>query len=76
MRTTINLTPEAYHIARAVARDRNQTMSEVISDFVTGGNQPAPVGELKFSAAGFPMLEIGGRVTSEDVRRILDLDDE
>ncbi len=74
MRTTINLSPEAYHIARAVARDRNQTMSEVINDFVTAVHQTSLVEEKTLSAAGFPLLSIGRRVTSEDVRQMIDDD--
>lgn len=75
MRTTIDLTPEAWHLAKAVAREREQSLGQVVSDFilrvpVTPDPLPAR------SEAGFPLLRIGRVITSDDVRRVIDEDSE
>ena len=77
MRTTIDLTAEAYHLAKAVARERNASLGSVVSEFIL---QPAPAaqagggGKKRRSAAGFPIFSSGKRVTSDDVRALLDED--
>jgi hypothetical protein len=73
MRTTIDLSPEAYHIAQSVARERNLSMGKVVSEFILKrvGDGVQPLGR---SAAGFPLFASGKRITSEDVRDLLDED--
>ena len=77
MRTTIDLTAEAYHLAKAVARERNASLGTVVSEFIL---QPVPAaktgarGQKRRSAAGFPVFSSGKRVTSDDVRAILEED--
>ena len=73
MRTTIELNTEAYHIAKAVARERNQSLGKVVSEFILQrGNRGAP--EPAHSRAGFPVFSSGKRITSEGVRALLDED--
>ena len=75
MRTTLELTEEAYHVAKAVARERNLSLGKVVSEFILqrpdSGQEPLP---QRRSAAGFPLFASGRRVTSEDVRALLDED--
>jgi hypothetical protein len=71
VRTTIDLAPEAWHLAKAVARERNQSLGKVVSEFIlrstgTAETQPA------HSAAGFPIFASGKTITSEDVQTLLD----
>jgi hypothetical protein len=73
MRTTIDLAPEAWHLAKAIARERNQSLGKVVSEFIlrTPGTAAAPPAR---SAAGFPVFASGKTITSEDVETLLDED--
>lgn len=73
VRTTIELSPEAYHVAKAVARERNQSLGKVVSDFILK-RAAARIPESAVSRAGFPVFASGQRVTSEDVQALLDED--
>ena len=75
VRTTIDLVPEAWHLAKAIARERNQSLGKVVSEFIlrpTGAATPLPT----HSAAGFPVFASGKTITSEDVEILLDEDSE
>jgi hypothetical protein len=69
MRTTIELTEEAYQIAKTVARETGQSLGSVVSKFITESSAaprgPEPTGVL-------PVFRCIRRVTSEDVRAIED----
>jgi hypothetical protein len=73
VRTTIELRPEAWHLAKAVARERNQSPGEVVSDFILLRGGSAPL-QITHSVAGFPVFSSGKRISSEDVQRLLDED--
>ena len=75
MRTTLELTAEAYHIAKAVARERNKSMGNVVSEFILERSQPVGEKPASRSAAGFPVFSSGRKITSEDVRALLDEDE-
>lgn len=78
MRTTIDLTPEAYHLVKTVSQERKQSMGAVVSEFIVGPiltkSQPSLV--LGVSSAGFPTFSGGMRRTNEDVKAMLDEMDE
>ena len=78
VRTTIELTPEAWHLAKAVARERDQSLGKVVSDFILRANTPAPHPERspETSPAGFPLIRVGRAITSDDVSRLIDEDTE
>ncbi len=74
MRTTIDLTPEAHHLAKSVARERNQSMGAVVSEFIVG---PATEKRsehivLGVSKAGWPTFNSGKRITTEEVKAMID----
>jgi len=71
VRTTLDLTEEAYQIAKTVARENNRSLGRVVSDFITGqlghpANAPREDGE------GFPTFRCSRRVTSADVKALDD----
>jgi hypothetical protein len=73
VRTTLDISDEAYYIAKAIARDQNRSLGRVVGDLIllsanSGKGQP-----LKMSDYGFPVFRCTRPVTSEDVRA---LDDE
>ena len=72
MRTTIDLTQEAYHVAQIVARERKLSLGKVISEFILHREpRELPAGR---SAAGFPVFASGKKVTSADVKSMMDED--
>lgn len=74
MRTTVDLSDEAYQAVKAVARDRNESMGRVMSEMIMKGvHGPADkVGKIRM-VNGWPVVSYGGRmITSEDVRKIQD----
>ena len=73
MRTTLDIDDDAYRIAKAISRDKDQglgrTISEIILDFARPKEAPASRVVVK---DGLPFIRVGRVVTNEDVRRILD----
>ncbi len=76
MRTTLDISDEAYYIAKAIARDQNRSLGRVVGDLIlksakgVHGGSGAPIG---MSDYGFPTFRCTRPVSSEDVRA---LDDE
>ena len=69
MRTTVDLTDEAYHIAKTVARETGRSLGAVVSKFIT---ESSAVPRGPESQATLPVFRCVRRVTSEDVRAIED----
>ena len=76
MRTTLDLTPEAYHLAKAVARERKQSMGAVVSDFIVHPSEERHSGQIIYgtSKAGFPTFRVVGAkpITTEDVKAMME----
>ncbi len=73
MRTTLDLSDEAYALAKSIAHEQNlglgRTISKIIIDYAHAPHAVLPDITLE---NGLPVVSIGRRVTSEDVRAILD----
>ena len=73
MRTTIDLPDDLHRVAKALAHDRRQTLSEAVAEIMRrgiGAKHP-----LNFSVdpnTGLPIVRGGPLVTSEDVRSLED----
>ncbi len=68
VRTTLDISDEAYYIAKAVAREQKRSLGNVVSDFITA--KRAAGGELEAdipAQAGFPTFRCIRRVTTGDV---------
>ena len=75
VRTTLDISDDAYQIAKTVAREQKRSLGTVVSDFITGRlGQPAPAPESSTAGGGFPTFRCIRRVTSEDVRALEDDD--
>lgn len=76
MRTTLDLSDEAYNLAKAIAREKDQglgrTVSEIILEFAKPKNPPASRIVVK---DGLPFIHVGRVITNEDVRLVLDESD-
>ena len=69
MRTTLDLTDEAYHLAKAIAREKDQSLGRTISELILARSVAAP--ELAF-VKGVPVVRFGRPITSEDVQAVLE----
>ena len=74
MRTTIDISDEAYHIAKTVAREQKRSLGSVITEFIVAKYEASDSASLSPSAGTpFPTFRCIRRVTSADVGA---LDDE
>jgi hypothetical protein len=74
VRTTLDISDDAYQIAKTVAREQNRSLGRVVSDFITGqlGVLPPASPGISVEDEVFPTFRCGRRVTSEDVRALED----
>jgi hypothetical protein len=76
MRTTLELTPDAYHLAKSVARERKKSMGAVVSEFIVRPVTEERTGEIIYgvSSAGFPTFRVVGAkpITTEEVKAMID----
>ncbi len=73
MRTTIDLPADLHEIARSIARDRSQTLSEAVADLLRRGlSRDASLRVEPDPLTGLLVLHGTGPVTSEDVRALED----
>jgi len=74
MRTTINLEPEAYRLARAIATQRHESLGKVLSESILNQfrtNERASE-EFRIDSDGFPRLTLGRVITPEDVAEAIE----
>jgi hypothetical protein len=73
MRTTLDLSDEAYNLAKAIAREKDQGLGRTISDIILEYAMPkVPPPSRVVLQDGLPFIRVGRVITNEDVRRILD----
>jgi hypothetical protein len=73
VRTTVDLPEDLYYLARAIARDTSRSLSATIADLMRRGLAEAKTAEVSRSVrTGLPVVRLGARITSEDVRAIQD----
>jgi hypothetical protein len=75
MRTTLDLTDEAYQLAKSIARDKNiglgKAVSEIIVDFANPIPRTRKYGEI-YLEKGIPVISMHRVITSEQVAALLD----
>ncbi|MEX1023336.1 MAG: antitoxin [Dehalococcoidia bacterium] len=77
MRTTVDLPEDIHRKASAIARDTSRTLSETVADLLRQAiERPANAEITRSKVTGLPVLSIGRVVTSEDVRRLEEEEDE
>ena len=73
MRTTIDLTDEAYHLARAIAHERNESLGKVVSELILGPRKAKSARiVIPDDPHALPKVYFGRRITSDDVRNLED----
>jgi hypothetical protein len=73
VRTTLDISDEAYYLAKAIARDQNRSLGRVVGDLILQSAKGPKGASIEMSDYGFPVFHCTQPVTSEDVRA---LDDE
>ena len=73
MRTTLDISDQAYYLAKAIARDQNRSLGRVVGDLILQSCKGGQGTSIEMSDYGFPTFRCVRPVTSEDVRA---LDDE
>ncbi|MBC8065359.1 MAG: hypothetical protein H7Y17_11045 [Chlorobia bacterium] len=71
MRTTIDLPADAYHIAKAFAKERKMSLGKAIAELII---RPTPNDEPIRTVNGWPVLHAGRVLTPEIVRELIDED--
>ena len=73
VRTTLDISDEAYHIAKAIARDQNRSLGRVVGDLILQSSKGTKGASIEMSDYGFPTFRCARPATTEDVKA---LDDE
>ena len=73
MRTTLDISDEAYYIAKGIARDQKRALGQVVGDLILQSVRGTRDASITMSDYGFPTFRCSRPVTSEDVKA---LDDE
>jgi hypothetical protein len=74
VRTTLDISDEAYFIAKAIARDQNRSLGRVVGDLILQSAKGAAGASIGMSDYGFPTFRCARPVTSEDVHATDDED--
>jgi predicted CopG family antitoxin len=73
MRTTIDISDEAYYTAKAIARDQNRSLGKVVGDLILkNANGSSEGAVITMSDYGFATFRCIRPVTSEDVKALED----
>jgi hypothetical protein len=73
VRITLDISDEAYYVAKSIARDQNRSLGRVVGDLILQSSKGGKGASIKMSDYGFPTFRCSQPVTTEDVRA---LDDE
>jgi hypothetical protein len=72
VRTTLDISDEAYYIAKAIARDQNRSLGRVVGDLILQSAKGSKSASIKMSDYGFPAFRCARPVTTEDVKALDD----
>ena len=74
VRTTIDIPDEPYYIAKAIARDQDRSLGQVVGDLILQAAHTEKGATIQMSDYGFPIFHCTRPVTSEDVKALEDED--
>lgn len=70
VRTTLDISDEAYYIAKAIAQDQNRSLGKVIGDLILRSVKETRGANIQMSDYGFPTFRCARPVTSADVKAL------
>ena len=70
MRTTLDISDEAYYLAKAIARDRHNSLGRVVGDLILQSSKGAKGASIEMSDYGFPTFRCTRPVTTDDVKAL------
>lgn len=70
VRTTLDISDEAYYIAKAIARDQNRSLGRVVGDLILQSSKGSKGALIEMSDYGFPTFRCARPVTTEDIRAL------
>jgi hypothetical protein len=73
VRTTLDISDEAYYLAKAISRDQKRSLGSVVGDLIMQSTNGRKGASITMSDYGFPIFHCTRPVTTEDVKA---LDDE
>ena len=76
MRTTLDLTPEAYELAKSASKEHKKSMGALVSEYIVWQAAEKPTGQIIYgtSSAGFPTFHVVGAkpITPEEVKALME----
>jgi hypothetical protein len=72
VRTTLDISDEAYHLAKSIARDQNRGLGRVVGDLILQAARGAAESSIRMSDYGFPVFQCTHIVTTDDVQALDD----
>jgi hypothetical protein len=72
VRTTLDIPDEPYYLAKAIARDLNRSLGQVVGDLILQAAHGAKAATIEMSDYGFPTFRCSRPVTTEDVKALED----
>ena len=72
VRTTLDIPDEPYCIAKAIARDQNRSLGQVVGELILQAAHSGKGASIQMSDYGFPIFHCTRPVTSEDVKALED----
>jgi hypothetical protein len=70
VRTTLDISDEAYYIVKAIARDQNRSLGRVVGDLTLQSSKGAKGASITMSDYRFPISRCTRPVTTEDVKAL------
>lgn len=70
VRTTLDISDEAYYLAKAIARDQNRSLGKVVGDLILQSVKGAKGAPIQMSDYGFPIFHCTRPVTTADVEAL------
>ena len=70
VRTTLDISDEAYYLAKAIARDQNRSLGRVVGDLILQSVNTRKGASIQMSDYGFPTFRCARPVTTEDVKAL------
>lgn len=70
MRTTLDISDEAYYLAKAIARHENRSLGRVVGDLILQSVKGRQGATIEMSDYDFPTFRCVRPVTSEDIKAL------